>query len=450
MKTRAICLLVLVLTSSTAFAADEKVLLREEKRPGKTSVVSLEFKAEGDLIIPQATNKDTSQRFTAQGRFAFEEKSLDVDAEATGVAQKSLRFYTQSSVESVIEKTRIVRGLREPVRIMVCEVREGRPFVFSPAGPLTVEEYELVEADAAFDSLVLGGLLPPEAIAVGDHWKPNDADVCALFNLPKLTENAVDAKLESVDASTAKFTLAGHVSGIASGAQSTRTIVGELIFDRTHSAISQMTLSHSEERDAGPLGHGLRVKATYSFRRDFDGAIVHLNDSALEELPLKSNPATEQLVFAQPDGKYHFYFQRGWFVTLSNPQALVLRLVENGDFLSECHVLTAPTVSAGTHMKPEDFRTQVQQALGNQFQQFVQEGEVPAPRGYWIYRLSVAGSSGQRPVIWNYHLIAGPQGQQLVFIFRVGADQIDEFGVRDLALVSTLEFEAPRTATNQK
>jgi hypothetical protein len=200
----------------------------------------------------------------------------------------------------------------------------------------------------------------------------------------------------------------------------------------------------------GPLGHALRVKATYNFRRNTEAEITRLNEKALEKLPLASNPATEQLVYAQPDGKFRFHFQRGWFVTLSNPQAAVMRLMEQGNFVSECHVLAAPTVAAGTHMKPEEFRAQVQRALGNQFQQFIQQGEVPAPKGYWIYRLAAAGAAGQQPVVWNYHLVAGPQGQQIVFIFRVPADQIDQFGVKDIAVVATLEFEAPRTVTNQE
>ena len=101
-------------------------------------------------------------------------------------------------------------------------------------------------------------------------------------------------------------------------------------------------------------------------------------------------------------------------------------------------------------MKPEEFRAQVQQALGKQFQQFVQEGEVPAPRGLWIYRLAAAGTAGDQPAIWIYHLVASPQGQQLVCIFRIHASQFDNFGAKDLALVGTLEFATSKTASSQK
>ena len=450
MNPRIFALFVVMLTFAPRVEAQEKITLREEFRPGETAVVSLEFKAQGDLLIPQGNNKETAQKFTAQGRIAYEEKSLPCEANAEGVSNRSLRYYTSSSVESVIENTRISRVVREPVRVMVCEVRDGRPFVFSPSGPLTVDEYELVEADATLDSLVLGGLLPSEPVAVGDTWSPSDGAVAAIFNLASVTENKLGAKLESFEESSAKISLTGHFSGIAAGAKSTRTVVAQMLFDRPRAKITQLELSHAEEREMGPLGHALRVKATYNFRRSTEAEIARLNETALEKLPLASNPATEALVYAQPDGKFRFHFQRGWFVTLSNPQAAVMRLVEHGNFVSECHVLAAPTVAAGTHMSPDEFRAQVQQALGKQFQQFIQEGDVPAPKGYWIYRLAAAGVAGPQPVVWNYHLVAGPQGQQIVFIFRLPADRIDEFGAKDLAVVGTLEFEAPRTVSNQK
>jgi hypothetical protein len=450
MNVRIAALIALVLTTVFRAEAQDKVTLREELRPGETAVVSLEFKAQGDLLIPQANNKESAQKFTAQGRIAYEEKCLPVDADAEGISAKSVRYYTSSSVESAVETSRSARDVRESVRVMVCEVRDGRPFVFSPSGPLTVDEYELVDADATLDSLVLSGFLPGEPVATGDTWRLTDAAVATLFNLALVTENKLTAKLESVDESSATIELDGHFSGVASGAKSTRTIAAQIVFNRTTSKITHVDLSHSEEREMGPLGHALRVKATYNLRRNTEAEIVRLNEKALEKLPLTANAATEQLVYAQPDGKFRFHFQRGWFVTLSNPQAAVMRLIEQGNMVSECHVLAAPTVAAGTHMNADEFRAQVKQALGPQFQQFIQEGEVPAPKGYWIYRLSAAGAVGQQPVVWNYHLVAGPQGQQIVFIFRVPADEIDQFGAKDLAVVATLEFEAPRTVTNQK
>jgi hypothetical protein len=438
--------------------ADEKVVLREELRPGETAAVSLAFRAEGTLLVPQAEQKDKAQSFSAQGLFQFEEKIIATQVDPDGDAGdakghatiKSLRYYSTSSLESVVDNKKVTRELRAPVRLVVAEVRDGRPFLFSPTAPLTVEEYELIDADASLDSLAIGGLLPSDPVVLGETWRPANEAVAAVFNLTHIGENQLQLKLEKLDESVATISLVGHLEGICSGTATLRSYSGQLVFDRKQMKIVQAEVNHREERKPGPLGSALDVRAGYQFRRNCSAPIARLNDETLKKFPTTSNPATELVMYSQPDGRFRFYAQRGWFVTMNHPQAAILRLLENGEFISECHVLAAPNAAAGSHMKPEDFRTQVQQALGKQFQQFIQEGEAPAPPGHWIYRLVIAGESGGQPAIWFYHVMASPQGQQLVFIFRIHASQFDNFGVKDLALVSTVEFEPSKTAANQK
>jgi hypothetical protein len=458
MSIRSLALLALALLSTRVLGADDKATLREELRPGETAVVSLEFRADGNLLVPQAQQQDKAQSFSAHGLFEFEEKIVATEANPGGesaddqqrVPIKSLRYYTSSALESVVENKRVSRELREPVRLVVAELRHGRPFLFSPAAPLMVEEYELIEADASLDSLAMGGLLPTDAVAPGDTWRPSNDAVAAIFNLTHIGNNQLQLKLKTMDDSVANISLTGHLEGICSGTATLRSYSGQVVFDRKQSKIVQATLNHREERKPGPLGSALDVRASYRFQRRVDAPMNQLNDAALDNVPLVSNAATELVMVAQPDGRYRFYAERGWFVTMSHPQAAILRLLEKGEFISECHILAAPNAAVGSHLTPEEFRNQVQQALGKQFQQFIQEGEVPAPKGHWIYRLAAAGMSGDQPAIWIYHLVAGPQGQQLVFIFRIHASQFDNFGVRDLALVGTIEFEPAKTATNQK
>jgi hypothetical protein len=457
MSNRLLAVLGLAVSIGGLVHADEKVSLREQLRVGDTAVVRLAFRAEGTLLVPQSEQKDKAQSFTAQGQFEFEEKLLapQIDSggetiEARPAAAKSLRYYLVSSLESVVENNKVARQLREPVRLVVAETRGGRPFLFSPVAPLTVEEYELIDADASMDSLVIGSLLPSQPVALGESWRAASEAVAAVFNLTHIGNNQLQLRLEKLDESVATISLAGHVEGICSGTATLRSYSGQLIFDRKTSKIVQADVNHREERKAGPLGSALDVRASYQFRRNFSAPITQLNAEALNKVPTESNPATELVVYSQPDGRYRFYAERGWFVTMSHPQAAILRLLENGEFISECHVLAAPNAAPGSHMKPEEFRAQVQQALGKQFQQFVQEGEAPAPQGHWIYRVAAAGMVGGQPTVWIYHIIASPQGQQLVFIFRIHASQFDNFGVKDLALVGTVEFEPPKTAANQK
>ena len=70
--------------------------------------------------------------------------------------------------------------------------------MFSPGGPLTRLELELVEGPG--DPLALAGLLPDRPVAVGDHWVVEDAAARSLSAYDTLAANKVEATLEAADA----------------------------------------------------------------------------------------------------------------------------------------------------------------------------------------------------------------------------------------------------------
>jgi hypothetical protein len=429
--------------------ADDKVMLREQLQPGDTWAVTIKFSAKGNQVAPADGDKASSLPFSAQGLFAYEEKVLPIEPDAKDLAGKTVRFYTQASLESSVRDSRTTRTLRDSVRVVVNELRGGRPFLFSPSGPLTVEEFDMVQGEAPLNTLLIGQLLSPELVAPGDKWKPADAVVTALFNLDAITSNEVEVKLAEVKDETARFDIGGKIDGQVSGAVTKQTVTGRIQFDRARNKITRIELTRDDDRARGPVSHALKAQSTLVVERSFD-AVVHVNSEAVAKLPVAANAATEQLVYTQPDGQYRFHYPRGWAVLLHNPRVTLMRFLRDGDSIAQCNILAAPTVVAGNHMDPAEFRKQVQQALGNQFQKFIQEGEVPAAKGHWVYRLAAVGQSGELPMVWYYYVAASPQGQQLVFIFQLDARRVDQFGPQDLAVIGSLEFELPKTATNRK
>jgi hypothetical protein len=448
MTKRAACCAGLLLAVVGVVCADEKVMLREELQAGDTWSVTIKFDAKGNQNAP-AGDKATPLPFAAQGQFAYEEKVMPIDPEAKDLAGRTVRFYTQASLESSVRDSRTTRTLREAVRVVVNEIRGGRPFLFSPSGPLTVEEFDMLQGEAPMNTLLVGQLLSPELVAPGDAWKPADAVVAALLNLDAITTNAGEVKLVEVKDATARFEIGGKIEGQVSGATTKQALTGQIVFDRARKKIARIELTRDDDRGRGPVSHALKAQSSLTIERSFD-AVAHVNSEAVANLPLAANAATEQLVYTQTDGQYRFHFPRGWAVLLNNPRVTLMRLLHNGDSIAQCNILAAPTVVAGSHMDPAEFRKQVQQALGQQFQKFIQEGEVPAAKGHWVYRLAAVGQSGDLPIVWYYYIAASPQGQQLVFIFQLDARRVDQFGPQDLAVIGSLEFESAKTATNRK
>ena len=93
-------------------------------------------------------------------------------------------------------------------------------------------------------------------------------------------------------------------------------------------------------------------------------------------------------------------------------------------------------------MEPAEFRDQLRRALGDRFHQFIQEGEIDAQDGHWLYRIAVAGSTKTVPILWYYYLAAAPDGRQVIFMFTLDAKLVEQFAARDRAIVSTLEFNS--------
>jgi hypothetical protein len=441
-------LVVFLVARSTPAAAADKVRLLQEDRAGQISRVVLEVSVSGVQVHLRDEKTSYEMKFTAKGKLAYDEKVVEASSDAP--RRKTLRYYSDASVESAVQDKKTVLELRAPVRIMVAELRRERPFLFSPAGPLTFDERELVQGEGALDTLTIARLLPIEAVAVGDTWKPDNAAIAAAFNLYSVSENQLVAKVESLDDATARIRLAGKLDALVAGTTTRLDLDARIDFDRKRAQIVAVELKQKEERARGPAEPALRVDATLVLTCTLDAASKRLSDKTLEQMPLAANPATEQLVYLHPDGRFRFYYPRDWRIFQSDTRLAILRLIDDNEAIAQCNITPGPTVVPGNHMKPEDFRSQVRQALGDHFEKFFQEGEVPAARGYWIYRLAAAGVSDKDPAVWYYYLVAGPQGQQLVLTFAVDARLTERFGPRDLAVVGTVEFGTPRTASSSK
>src|SRR5207302_1853097 len=86
--------------------------------------------------------------------------------------------------------------LRDVVRRMVLLRRENKKVPFSPDGALTWEEIDLVRIDVFTPSLT--GLLPAQAVKVGDKWKASVSAVQALTDLLTIDKGELECKLDEV------------------------------------------------------------------------------------------------------------------------------------------------------------------------------------------------------------------------------------------------------------
>ena len=87
------------------------------------------------------------------------------------------------------------------------------------------------------------------------------------------------------------------------------------------------------------------------------------------------------------------------------------------------------------------FRDDIRRSLKEKFIQFLGAGEVDGnPAGGFRYKVGVQGREGDLGVLWDYYLIANPEGDQLLATFTLAAQNVKDFGDQDLEMIGSLEW----------
>ncbi|HZT78790.1 MAG TPA: hypothetical protein VFA26_01100, partial [Gemmataceae bacterium] len=146
------------------------------------------------------------------------------------------------------------------------------------------------------------------------------------------------------------------------------------------------------------------------------------------------------LSYADPKDRFVLVHGREWQLVGQTEEHTVLRLMERGDFVAQVTITPWDKAEKGKHLTPEQFKEAMAKTPGWEVEKEVQAGEVPADGGKWAYRLSALGKLDDVPVMQNFYLIAGPNGDQVVLVFTMAPKQADRLGSRDLALAGSIEF----------
>jgi hypothetical protein len=427
----------LLLAASTLQAA-ETATLREDPKPGVITAALVEMTAEGTYIppVPEGAPAAKPLELKVQTRLDLAERILLVSG---GKASRVARKVNQAA-SAINGKVRpFASSLRPEVSLLVTAWRDGSVVTFSPGGPLTRSELELVQAPG--DPLSLPELLPGKEIGVGDSWPIVSEAARSLSGYDALASNSLKAKVEALNAETATMKLAGEVRGAENGAEGQITFDGSFTFDRKTSLIIHFEVKRSEVRKAGPVGAGLDVKSTLTVDRKPVEAPGELSDEALSGVP--TEPAAERLLlqYSPPEGKYTFLHDRDWHLYWDDTRLAVLKKLDRGDVIAQCNLSMGPNAGPGRHQDPKQFQADVRKALGTRFSQFLGGGEIEGsePGGY-RYKLSVQGREQQLDVVWQYYLIAGPQGDQVLATFTLAADGLKRFGNQDSQMIGSLQW----------
>ena len=117
-----------------------------------------------------------------------------------------------------------------------------------------------------------------------------------------------------------------------------------------------------------------------------------VTDRDLADLPLEPNDANRLLMFDTPAWNVRFYHDRRWHLFHQTSDVALLRLLDKGGLIAQCNIKKVPDAAPGKHLSREQFQADIERALGNNFQEFVQAETLRLKEGLFVERVVAVGT----------------------------------------------------------
>lgn len=298
--------------------AQEAVALVERFQPGHTYRVDVQVKIDGKLAIPSREKGKPSQvvPMTGVSRLAYDERILKPDEEGS---QKAVRGYREVEFRRTVGDTRQEVGIRPSVKRMVV-IRSGdRRAPFSPDGPLTWGEIDVVRTDV-FNPAAIPGLLPNAPVKPGQSWKVAPAAVVELTDMEKVEEGGLTAEFVGetrVDGKRmARLKIFGKVRGVNEDGPNRQKLEGTAFFNLDNGLLTYLSIRGTHELLDGSSGQtvGYIEGQFIMSRSQLQQVPADLSDTSLQGLGLRPDRENTLLLYDDTSLGVRFLYPRGWRV----------------------------------------------------------------------------------------------------------------------------------------
>lgn len=417
-------------------AAAQSCLLAESPREGDCFRLTTETMLSGTLKVSR-DGKVVPIRIAAKNEHTFAERVVTAEK---ALIRKSVRNYVTAVSRATIDGERVERALNPEHRLIVAQRTGDALFSYSPAGPLTRTELDVVSEH--FDTLHLAGILPGKEVNVGDTWKIDSGVAQSICLFDGLIAHTLAAKLKQVIGGTAIIGIEGTAKGIENGALADLTVTAEVRFDVAKKRIVAVEWKQKDVRDQGPVSPAAEVETTTVVKREpLDPAPDELGPAALATVPLDDEPPSQMrhLLHRDPKNRYQFLYACDWHIVGQTDHHLVMRLLDRGDFIAQATITQWRNAGAGKHMTPDDFEKLAADGTGWKSEEVLERGEVPTDSGRWIYHVTARGELEGSKVVQNFYVVADANGDQVIVTFTMRPAVAARLGTRDLSIVNAID-----------
>ena len=300
-----------------ACPAQEQYLFKESVQPGYQYHVSIRVRINGRLSVPVAPGKPTQLvDMTGDSALEYDERILDDRAEQPA---QSLRIYRQCDFNRTTGDRKQQSTLRPEVRRLVLMRKDNVEVPFSPDGPLTWGELDLIRTDVFTPALL--SILPKRAVAVGDTWPIEKDAIRELTDLETIDEGTVECTFDRLTTiggrSLAHLRFRGKVRGVNEDGPNRQSLEGSVYFDLESRHLSYLYLDGVSElldKEGQPIG---RIQGKFTLTRQAGVRPVELSEKSIARLELTANSSNTLLLYDDPELGVQFQYPRHWRVGTS-------------------------------------------------------------------------------------------------------------------------------------
>ncbi|MEX2174037.1 MAG: hypothetical protein WD872_06725 [Pirellulaceae bacterium] len=413
---------------------------------GSHQRVKVEVEVEGELKLNSDGTEVKHLQLKVNAELEYVERTLEV-----GPPQASARVarsYDKAQAKIRLRDTDLANTLRDDRRLIVSQSSETAATSFSPLGPLTRDELELIDVPGS--GLTLSALLPEKAMEIGDTWQAADWAVARLLGLEAINQHDVTLELTEVKDDLAIITLAGKVAGAIGGVSSEIELKGKLNFDLKQRWVTWLALAFQENRAIGHAQPGFKVLTQVRMVAAPIEAEAGVSDQTITGFPIKAAGGTTLIDFHADSAGYALIHDRRWNVMLDRHDATILRLVDRGDLIAQCNISRLPPLADGKQLALEGFEADVKRALGKNFGQVVEAAQDVSPEGIRTLRVIVSGTASELPIQWSYYHLSDDAGHRAALVFTLEGSLVERFPQIDRELIGGFRFLAEKDPTPAK
>lgn len=431
--------------------AAEKIELTESATDQRPFRITVHMDLEGQVQTAIGDAKAASMKLAGSANLKFHERRLvSLGRDAAGF--RGLRFYDQAELVSEVADRKTEASLRANMRHIVAEGQVEGLRLYSPNGPLTYEEIELLRPPV--DSLTALSLLPADRVEVGEKWEVPRWSYQFLTGLEAIEKGNVTCTLLSIDNQLCKVTFTGEVVGGTLGASTQIALQGHFLYDLKERCLTEIELNQTENRAIGAASPGLKVTAKATLKRHPIESLDALNEAMISAVPRVPDRGLLLLLLDSTEWGAKIYHDRQWHLFHQSPTVSVLRFMDKGTLVAQCNVSPIGAAPAGKHISEKQFQQDVQKAIGPEFRQIDKVDVIPTKDQRYILRVASSGEAIQKtskgvqkiPVSWIYYLVAHPDGRQIVLVFTIEAVLMERFMERDINLALGVDFLPRKSA----